>query len=101
MVVARGSLAASQGDQMRFPPLIQFGWLSWPGIFFQGPLQASLQVPPLGTAHRTRRCVQRLHNALYPPGRVRLQQNTGPGNLSRWVHSPANQSFQLVSFFLF
>jgi len=64
--------------------------MSWPGIFFQGPTQASLQIPPIGTAHRTRRCVQRLHNALYPPARILLKADTGPGNLSRWALSPAN-----------
>ena len=29
---------------------------------------------------------------LHPPTSIRLQQNTGPGNLSRWAPSPANQS---------
>ena len=36
------------------------------------PLQSSLQVPPLGTAHRTRRRVQRLHDAHHPPARICL-----------------------------
>ena len=72
MVMAWGGLAARQGNQVRFPPLIQFGRMSWPRIFLQGPLQSSLQVPPLGTAHRTRRRVQRLHDAHHPPARICL-----------------------------
>ena len=64
----------------------------------QGPLQSSLQVPPLGTAHRTRRRVQRLHDkkTSRPQPVSAFSSITGPGNLSRWALSPANQSFQLV-----
>ena len=42
MVMAWGGLAARQGNQVRFPPLIQFGRMSWPDhIPFSLPRQHS------------------------------------------------------------
>ena len=71
-LMAWRGLAARQGNRSR--------------IFLQGPLQSSLQVPPLGTAHRTRRRVHRHH----PP--TRISQNTGPGTFRAGLFPPRIRS---------
>ena len=81
-------------------PLIQFGRMSWPRIFLQGPLQSSLQVPPLGTAHRTRRRVQRLHDAHHPQPVSAFSRIRARATFRAGLFPPRISRFQLVSFFL-
>ena len=54
----------------------------WLAVLARGSSPRPVQVPPLGTAHRTADVSSAIARALSP----RPEQNTGPGNLSRWVH---------------
>ena len=93
--MALGSIAARQGNQMGFTPIIQLAIPIGLGMVVQHTVQSFLGVPPFGAEHRARRRVQgRRHLGSAPPF-VGLEQDARPIDDPSGALPAADQPLQL------
>ena len=94
------SVAAGQGDQVGFTPIIQLAIPVGLGMVVEHAVQALLDVPPLGAKHRARRRVQRRRHLGCAPALVGLEQDARPIDDPSGVLAFPDQALQLGSVFL-
>ena len=85
MVVAFGSVAARQGDQVGFAAIIQLAIPVGLGMVVEHTVQSLLGVPPLGAEHRALRRVQRRRHLGRVPALIGLEQDARPIDDARRV----------------
>ena len=97
--MALGSIAARQGNQMGFTPIIQLAITIGLGMVVQHTVQSFLGVPPFGAEHRARRRVQgRRHLGSTPPFDS-LEQDARPIDDPSGALATTDQPLQLGPIF--
>ncbi len=97
--MALGSVAARQGNQMGFTPIVQLAIPIGLGMVIQHTVQPLLGVPPFGAEHRARRRIQgRRHLGSTPPF-VGLEQDARPIDDPSGALATTDQPLQLVPIF--
>ena len=97
--MALRGVAARQGNQMGFTPIIQLAIPIGLGMVVQHTVQPLLGVPQFGAEHRARRRVQGRRHLEGAPPFVGLEQNARPIDDPSGALATTDQPLQLVPIF--
>ena len=97
--MALGGVAARQGNQVGFTPIVQLAIPIGLGVVVQHAAQSFLGVPPFGAEHRARRRVQGRRHLASAPARISLEQDARPIDDPSGALAATDQPLQLVPIF--
>ena len=97
--MALGGVAARQGNQVGFTPIIQLAIPIGLGVVVQHAAQSFLGVPPFGAEHRARRRIQGRRHLESAPALISLEQDARPIDDPSGALAATDQPLQLVPIF--